>query len=150
MSDDEDMEDYGFEYSDESAEEENVDIENQYYHAKEFVENGENTDALEGFGCVVEMQNGEKGEWGFKALKQIVKLRFKLQQYQEMMQAYKEMLTYIKSSVTRNDAEKKINSLLDYVSSSTSTELLQEFYDITLCALQVSSVRSTTLLCVIS
>ena len=133
---DEDMEDYGFEYSDESEDEENVDIENQYYHAKEYVENGEHEEALEGFAQVVDMQNGEKGEWGFKALKQIVKLRYKLQQFQEMMTAYCEMLSYVKSSVTRNDAEKKINSLLDYVSSSTSTELLQEFYDITLAALQ--------------
>lgn len=33
MSDDE-MEDYGFEYSDEEPEEEDVDIENQYYNAK--------------------------------------------------------------------------------------------------------------------
>jgi COP9 signalosome complex subunit 2 len=138
---DEDMEDYGFEYSDESAEEENVDIENQYYHAKEFVENNENDEALSGFASVVDMQS-EKGEWGFKALKQIVKLRYKLGQYQEMMDAYKQMLTYVKSSVTRNDAEKKINSLLDYVSASTSTELLQEFYDVTLSALQVSESES--------
>lgn len=33
MSDD-DMEDYGFEYSDEEVEEEDVDIENQYYNSK--------------------------------------------------------------------------------------------------------------------
>jgi len=132
---DEDMEDYGFEYSDEDTEEENVDIENQYYHAKESLESGEHEEALEGFGAVVDMQE-EKAEWGFKALKQIVKLRFKLAQYDKMMTAYREMLSYVKSSVTRNDAEKKINSLLDFVSSSTSTDLLQEFYDITLQALQ--------------
>ena len=132
---DEDMEDYGFEYSDEDTEEENVDIENQYYHAKESLESNEYDQALEGFAQVVDMQQ-EKGEWGFKALKQQVKLRFKLQQFEEMMKAYRDMLSYVKSSVTRNDAEKKINSLLDYVSSSTSTQLLQEFYDITLFALQ--------------
>ena len=33
MSDDE-MEDYGFEYSDDDAADENVDIENQYYNSK--------------------------------------------------------------------------------------------------------------------
>uniref|UniRef100_A0A7S3E3Q0 PCI domain-containing protein n=1 Tax=Chloropicon laureae TaxID=464258 RepID=A0A7S3E3Q0_9CHLO len=155
---DDDMEDYGFEYSDEDTEEENVDIENQYYHAKESLESGENAQALEGFGCVVDMQE-EKGEWGFKALKQIVKLRFKLQQFEEMMAAYREMLTYVKTSVTRNDAEKKINSLLDFVSTSTANAaastaasgsgsegqpskgggelaLLQRFYDVTLQALQ--------------
>ena len=127
--------DYGFEYSDEDTEEENVDIENQYYHAKESLEGGEHEDALEGFAKVVDMQE-EKQEWGFKALKQIVKLRFKLNQHQEMMEAYGEMLTYVKGSVTRNDAEKKINSLLDFVSTSNSTEVLQEFYDVTLRALQ--------------
>jgi COP9 signalosome complex subunit 2 len=33
MADDE-MEDYGFEYSDEDPEEEDVDVENQYYNSK--------------------------------------------------------------------------------------------------------------------
>lgn len=33
MSDDE-MEDYGFEYSDDEAQQEDVDIENQYYNSK--------------------------------------------------------------------------------------------------------------------
>jgi len=49
---DEDMEDYGFEYSDEDTEEENVDIENQYYHAKESLEGNEYEEALEGFAAV--------------------------------------------------------------------------------------------------
>ena len=31
---DDDMEDYGFEYSDEEPEQEDVDIENQYYNSK--------------------------------------------------------------------------------------------------------------------
>lgn len=33
---DADMEDYGFEYSDEEQEEQDVDIENQYYNSKGF------------------------------------------------------------------------------------------------------------------
>lgn len=33
---DADMEDYGFEYSDEEPEEQDVDIENQYYNSKGF------------------------------------------------------------------------------------------------------------------
>lgn len=37
----------------------------------------------------------------------------------------REMLTYIKSAVTRNASEKKINSLLDFVSQSTDMNLLQ-------------------------
>jgi COP9 signalosome complex subunit 2 len=46
-------------------------------------------------------------------------------------------LTYIKTAVTRNASEKAINSILDYVSShAQQQDLLQEFYEITLAALQ--------------
>lgn len=78
----------------------------------------------------------EKGEWGFKALKQMIKILFRQGQYQEMITRYKELLTYIRTAVTRNYSEKSINSILDFVSSSNRTELLQEFYEITLAALQ--------------
>lgn len=78
----------------------------------------------------------EKGEWGFKALKQIVKLKFRLGDFKNMIVRYKEMLTYIRSAVTRNYSEKCINSILDFVSSSNQMNLLQEFYETTLVALQ--------------
>lgn len=44
---------------------------------------------------------------------------------------YKRLLPYTKSAVTRNYAEKSINSILDYVSASTDidTALMQKFYD---------------------
>ena len=45
--------------------------------------------------------------------------------YQEMMNRYKQLLTYIKSAVTRNHSEKSINSILDYISTSKQMELLQ-------------------------
>lgn len=35
-----------------------------------------------------------------------------------MMVRYKQLLTYIKSAVTRNHSEKSINSILDYISTS--------------------------------
>jgi len=38
--------------------------------------------------------------------------------YREMMARYKQLLTYIKSAVTRNHSEKSINSILDYISTS--------------------------------
>jgi hypothetical protein len=38
--------------------------------------------------------------------------------YREMMTRYKQLLTYIKSAVTRNHSEKSINSILDYISTS--------------------------------
>ncbi|KAL9277430.1 hypothetical protein ACSQ67_025025 [Phaseolus vulgaris] len=136
MASDADMEDYGFEYSDEEQEEQDVDIENQYYNSKGLVET-DPEGALAGFAEVVRMEQ-EKAEWGFKALKQTVKLYYRLGRYKEMMEAYREMLTYIKSAVTRNYSEKCINSIMDYVSGSASQNfgLLQEFYQTTLKALE--------------
>lgn len=54
------------------------------------------------------------------------------------MDAYREMLTYIKSAVTRNYSEKCINNIMDFVSGSASQNfsLLQEFYQTTLKALE--------------
>ena len=43
--------------------------------------------ALSGFEEVVTMEE-EKGEWGFKAYKQMVKLHFKRGHYDAMMKAY--------------------------------------------------------------
>jgi len=57
-----DMEDYGFEYSDDDYEEEDVDIENQYYNSKGLLESEEFQEALQGFEQVVKMEEG-KGEW---------------------------------------------------------------------------------------
>jgi len=128
---DNDMEDYGFEYSDEEVEEEDVDIENQYYNSKGLIEGDDPKEALKGFQEVVSME-AEKGEWGFKALKQIVKLLYKMEDYDNMLKSYREMLEYIKSAVTRNQSEKKINSLLDFMAHSTNMKLLQNFYGTTL------------------
>ena len=62
---------------------------------------------------------------GFKALKQIIKIQSRLGDTREMVDAYRTLLQYA-AVVTRNAAEKKINSLLDFVSSqATDTQLLQ-------------------------
>lgn len=91
----------------------------------------------------------------------MIKINFKLLNYDEMMRRYKQLLTYIKSAVTRNHSEKSINSILDYISTSKNVrshlnniisptrthliinqcetfqmELLQNFYETTLDALK--------------
>ena len=80
----------------------------------------------------------------------MVKVHFKRGQHEAMIGAYKEMLTYIKSAVTRNYSEKVINKVLDLVSGTSEKkvvlekpidegkrlELLQTFYEATLRALQ--------------
>ncbi|XP_059616678.1 COP9 signalosome complex subunit 2 [Phlebotomus argentipes] len=131
----EDEEDYGLEYSEDSNSEPDVDLENQYYNSKALKED-EPEAALASFQKVLDLENGEKGEWGFKALKQMIKINFKLGKYVEMMTRYKQLLTYIKSAVTRNHSEKSINSILDYISTSKNMELLQNFYETTLDALK--------------
>lgn len=129
-----DEEDYDLEYSEDDNSEPDVDLENQYYNSKASKANP--PVALESFQKVLELEKGEKGDWGFKALKQMIKINFKLGNYGEMMVRYKQLLSYIKSAVTRNYSEKSINSILDYISTSNQMELLQEFYETTLDALK--------------
>jgi len=128
-------EDYDLEYSEDSNSEPDVDLENQYYNSKSLKEKDPKA-ALESFQRVLDLENGEKGEWGFKALKQMIKINFRLSNFGEMMTRYKQLLTYIKSAVTRNHSEKSINSILDYISTSKQMELLQNFYETTLDALR--------------
>eukprot|EP00889_Picochlorum_renovo_P008706 jgi/Picre1/35736/NNA_003196.t1 len=109
-------EDYGFEYSDDDYAEEDVDIENQYYNSKGEIESDDLEQALQGFQEVIAMEDG-RGEWGFKALKQIVKIYFRMNRYDDMLEAYSQMLGYANEAVTRNAAEKKINSTLEFIQS---------------------------------
>ena len=132
MCDDE--EEYDLEYSEDSASEPDVDLENQYYNSKALKEDNPKG-SLESFQKVLDLES-EKGEWGFKALKQMIKINFKLGHYEEMMTRYQQLLTYIKSAVTRNHSEKSINSILDYISTSKQMKLLQNFYETTLEALK--------------
>ncbi|KAK3735842.1 hypothetical protein QZH41_020006, partial [Actinostola sp. cb2023] len=130
------------EYSEDSTSEPDVDLENQYYSSKALKEDDPKA-ALQNFQQVLDLET-EKGEWGFKALKQMIKINFKLGKFEEMMTRYKQLLTYIKSAVTRNHSEKSINSILDYISTSKQVkyigvkimELLQNFYETTLDALK--------------
>ncbi|XP_017787290.1 PREDICTED: COP9 signalosome complex subunit 2 isoform X2 [Nicrophorus vespilloides] len=126
----EDEEDYGLEYSEDSNSEPDVDLENQYYNSKALKEDDPKS-ALWSFQKVLDLEKGEKGEWGFKALKQMIKINFKLANFDEMMTRYKQLLTYIKTAVTRNHSEKSINSILDYISTSKN-----DFYETTLEALK--------------
>lgn len=65
------------EYSEDSNSEPDVDLENQYYNSKALKED-EPAAALVSFQKVLDLESGEKGEWGFKALKQMIKINFKL------------------------------------------------------------------------
>ncbi|VDM58563.1 unnamed protein product [Angiostrongylus costaricensis] len=137
MSDDvmDDDEDYGFEYEDDSGSEPDVDLENQYYTAKGLKSEGKIAEAIANFEKVLSLEQ-EMGEWGFKALKQMVKITFNSNQFEAMLQYYQKLLKYIKTAVTKNYSEKSINSILDYISTSKQMDLLQKFYETTLDALK--------------
>ena len=66
----------------------------------------------------------------------MIKIKFRLANYKDMMDHYKQLLMYIKSAVTRNYSEKSINSILNYILNADQMELLQDFYDTTLDALK--------------
>ena len=80
----------------------------------------------------------EKGDWGFKGLKQAIKLEYKLGKYSQAVEHYIELLTYVKSAVTRNYSEKSINNMLDFIEKGaedkTAYQCMETFYQKTLDA----------------
>ncbi|EIN14388.1 PCI-domain-containing protein [Punctularia strigosozonata HHB-11173 SS5] len=135
-----DDEDYDFEYSDGEDGEDagSADVENMYYKAKSKKEDDPES-ALKDFRAIVE-QEDEKGDWGFKALKQSTKLLFlELHRPADALKTYTELLTYTKSAVTRNYSEKTINGILDYVGGGkggpVEVDVLEKFYQVTKDAL---------------
>ncbi|KAF5374988.1 hypothetical protein D9758_000524 [Tetrapyrgos nigripes] len=136
-----DDENYDFEYSDgdDGDESGTVDVENLYYTAKSKKEDNPEA-ALKDFRAIVD-QEQEKGDWGFKALKQSTKLLFLvLHRPNDALQTYTELLTYTRSAVTRNYSEKTINGILDYVGGGKggpiSVDILEKFYEATKNALE--------------
>ncbi|KAH0837961.1 transcription factor MYC1 [Lanmaoa asiatica] len=134
-------EDYGFDYSDndEASETGSADVENMYYTAKSKKED-DPEQALREFKAIVD-QETEKGDWGFKALKQSTKLLFlTLHRPPDALATYTQLLTYTKSAVTRNYSEKTINGILDYVGGGkggvVEVDALERFYAVTNEALE--------------
>lgn len=120
--------DYEFEYEDDGeAVDEDMDIENEYYNAKSVMD-ADPAGALEGFRKILET-DGDRGRWSFKAAKRIVKLLCRLARFAEMSAAYEQVLSFTTTSaaVTRNDAEKAINSILDSCASMGNLPLPVHF-----------------------
>lgn len=149
MSDDDDFmqdseeENYDFEYEDDDDEDQSgdVDVENKYYNAKQMkVDNPE--EAIDEFLGVSALEE-EKGDWGFKGLKQAIKLEFKLGRYEKAVEHYTELLTYVKSAVTRNYSEKSINNMLDFIEKNADDEAanrcMEQFYSKTLDSFQATN-----------
>ncbi|KAI1307427.1 putative COP9 signalosome subunit 2 [Xylaria venustula] len=144
MSDDDfmqesDEEQYDFEYEDNDEEDSgDVDIENKYYNAKQM--KGSDPEEAIGEFLGIPAKEEEKGEWGFKGLKQAIKLEFRLGKYDQAVEHYTELLTYVKSAVTRNYSEKSINNMLDFIEKESENDAAQrcmeQFYSLTLGCFQ--------------
>ncbi|KAH8835678.1 PCI domain-containing protein [Flagelloscypha sp. PMI_526] len=137
-----DEEDFVYSDGEEEDDGEFADVENMYYKAKAKKEDHPD-DALKDFKAIVD-QESEKGDWGFKALKQSTKLLFlRLKRPEDALKTYIQLLTYTKSAVTRNESEKTINGILDYVGGGKSgakvgpldVDTLEKFYEATRKAL---------------
>ncbi|KIW52247.1 COP9 signalosome complex subunit 2 [Exophiala xenobiotica] len=151
MSDDDDFmqdsdaEQYDFEYEDDDdlSGSGDVDIENKYYNAKQLKADSLEEAVTEFLG-VPELEP-EKGDWGFKGLKQAIKLEFALRRYDDAIKHYKQLLTYVKSAVTRNYSEKSINNMLDYIekvaagTDQSAYRCMEEFYSLTLETFQATN-----------
>jgi COP9 signalosome complex subunit 2 len=95
-----------------------------------YLQDGKLQDALDGFQKVLDMQSETKGEWGFKALKQTAKVLFRQSRYEDMMKRYQELLEYL-HVVTKNQSEKVMTKIVDFVSGSPDLDFLEKFYDTT-------------------
>jgi COP9 signalosome complex subunit 2 len=115
-----------------------VDIENKYYNAKQLKADNPEEAVSEFLG--VPALEAEKGDWGFKGLKQAIKLEFQLGRYDDAVEHYKELLAYVKSAVTRNYSEKSINNMLDYIEKGSddqrAAKCMENFYSLTLNSFQ--------------
>lgn len=74
---------YDFEYEEDGDEENgDVDIENKYYNAKQ-VKATSPEEAIDEFLGIPALET-DKGDWGFKGLKQAIKLEFQLGRYDKV------------------------------------------------------------------
>ncbi|KAK0427939.1 hypothetical protein QR680_010496 [Steinernema hermaphroditum] len=137
--DDDYLNDDDFNYSDDdmSGSEPDVDMENQYYSGKSAKGENDFAQAKECFEDVLNQEGDEKGEWGFKALKQLMKMAFAKKEYKAFLDYYGRLLGYVQRAVARNYSEKSITSIMDYVSTlKGEPEFVENFYSVTLKALK--------------
>ncbi|KAJ8125109.1 hypothetical protein O1611_g8531 [Lasiodiplodia mahajangana] len=147
MSDDDfmqesDAEDYDFDYEDSDEQDSgDVGIENKYYNAKQ-TKKADPEGTIEEFLGIPALEQ-EKGEWGFKGLKQAIKLEYQLGRYDKAVEHYTELLTYVRSAVTRNYSEKSINNMLDFIEreseNETAQRCMEQFYSLTLTCFQATN-----------
>ncbi|KAH3761333.1 COP9 signalosome complex subunit 2 [Pelomyxa schiedti] len=100
---------------------------NEYYNGKNLMEE-DVAEALKAFRRAVDLEK-PKGDFGFKALKKIVKIKLANKDWNSSLTHFKELLTYIKSAVAANTSEKGLNTLLELVAATNNVSLTQQMYE---------------------
>jgi len=101
--------------------------ENLYYKSKSTIEDSV-TEAEKELRRVVELDQADRSEYGFKALKKIIKLMLKgviPSEPEQIIKDFKEMLTYA-NVVSVNMTEKGIGAVLDIAVTSKKLNLMEE------------------------
>eukprot|EP01130_Rhizamoeba_saxonica_P008171 TRINITY_DN329_c0_g1_i1.p1 TRINITY_DN329_c0_g1~~TRINITY_DN329_c0_g1_i1.p1 ORF type:complete len:470 (-),score=123.59 TRINITY_DN329_c0_g1_i1:62-1471(-) len=131
-------------FTEDSIDDPNILLENQYLEAKDYMEDlDDQSDALVEFRKVLELEQekmGEKGKWGFRALKWIVKVNFSIGQHNEMIESYKQLLTDYDHLLVEN--ERALNKLFDYLSTSP---LIKELFTMTFDKLEERGNKKASL-----
>jgi len=117
-------------------EEAGAEIENEFYNAKGMLEE-DIKEAIKGLEKVVTLEKGNKGEWGFKALKKLVKVYFKEGEAKKAVEKFNLFLDYSKTAVTSNISEKGLNSILDTISTGKDLSLIEQMFTVALASLKV-------------
>jgi COP9 signalosome complex subunit 2 len=99
---------------------EGFEIENEYYNAKGMLDE-DISEAIAGYERVVEMEE-EKGEWGFKALKKLIKLYLDEGDRDKAVVKFEELMSYTQGAVSANIAEKGIAGVLDSIATSKPSD----------------------------
>ena len=135
QNDDVDEDEEDFVYTDEEDNDphqlDNFDaaIDNEYYNAKDLREDEDvsHKKAIEKFENVITMEEensediGNCIKWTFKALKQMMKLRLRYEEYDDAKKVYERLLEVVSNpentGVSPNDLEKGVTNMLERVSS---------------------------------
>ncbi|KAI3389583.1 hypothetical protein SNEBB_009872 [Seison nebaliae] len=101
-------------------------LENMYYTAKE-TKNSNLERAIIEFQDVVAIEKDmkENGDWGFRSIKQIMKIYYKQKEFDKFLKIYQDFLHFVKSVVSRNYGERSIMNILDYMLVDKNIELFQ-------------------------
>ncbi|GMM34291.1 hypothetical protein DASC09_016160 [Saccharomycopsis crataegensis] len=134
-SDDEMVASDGGSFQEDSDEEGEESLENQYYSAKSIKEDDLDA-ALELFAKIKDQVEGGEGDkqkvWKFKSLKQLMKIHYQLNHMDDLMKLYKELLNMNDYIEDKNYFLSSLVKIIDRYGKSNNPEFLEKFIELPL------------------